>query len=206
MSVDDELKRILPVLKKISPKIKIPISIDTRQAEVARIALQEGVSWVNDVSGLSDPQMAHIVSEAQATVVLMHMQGTPQTMQDNPQYQNVVYDVLNNLRNKIELACGAMIKRENIIVDPGIGFGKTLEHNVELFKNVGEFLSLGCPVMLGFSRKRMVKALFGESQDEIKVGNQILNLLAAQKGVSWLRVHDVAETKRVLDILKKMGD
>lgn len=206
VSINDELKRILPVLKKISPKIKIPISIDTRHAEIAHKALQEGVTWVNDISGLSDPQMARVVSDGQATVVLMHMQGEPSTMQNNPQYKNVVEDIMTDLQRKIEVALDTGIQGDKIIIDPGIGFGKSFEHNLELFKHINKFESLGYPIMLGFSRKKMVKVLFGENSEEIKVGNQILNVLAAQKGISWLRVHDVAETKKILNALERMGE
>lgn len=206
VSVDEEIKRLRPVLQKISGKIKVPLSVDTRHAAVARMAIEEGVSWVNDVSALSDPEMVSVVSHYQVKIVLMHMKGTPQTMQDHPQYQDVVYEVFDELQNKIELARASMVKMDNIIVDPGIGFGKSLEDNLKIFKNLETFQKLNCPVLIGFSRKRVVKALFGETSEMIKMGNLSMSLLAIQKGVQFLRVHDVAETKILVNVLGKMGD
>ncbi len=200
--IDEEVLRVRPVLKRLAQVLKIPISIDTRHAAVARIALEEGASWINDVSALGDPDMASIARHYNVPIVLMHMKGKPQTMQESPHYEDAVSEVFGFLKNKIESAVRSMIKRENIIVDPGIGFGKRFEDNLSLFQNLKKIQELGCPVLIGFSRKRFVKSLFGESVDSMRIGNLTLSVLALQKGVQILRVHEVAETKRLVNGLK----
>ena len=188
----EELNRLRPVLKRLIPKLNIPVSVDTTKPEVAEAALDEGASIVNDISGLrSNRPLAKLVASRGASIVLMHRQGTPRTMQKNPRYLHVVSDVKAALKRSIGAAREAGIPRSRILVDPGFGFGKNADHNFQLLSHLDEFASLGYPVLVGLSRKSFLGNLLG-----IPVGERLHVSVAAAsaailKGAHVLRVHDV---------------
>lgn len=201
--VEEELQRVIPVVEGLVAKTKIPISIDTTKAEVARQALAVGAQIINDITALrGDPLMPEVVRSSQAGVILMHMQGTPQTMQTDPQYEDVVAEVKGFLAESIEFAMGHGIGRERIVLDPGIGFGKTFEHNLELVQRLSELQSLTCPVLLGVSRKGMIGRMTGRPLEERLAGSlAVASVAVLQGGCQILRVHDVAETIDVVNVL-----
>ena len=193
VSVDEELRRIVPVLEQLAG---LPISIDTAKAQVARRALELGAELVNDVTALrADPEVAEAAAEADAYVCLMHMQGEPRTMQASPAYEDVVSEVKAFLEERIGLAVEAGIREDRILVDPGIGFGKTVEHNFELIRRLDELAALGRPVVVGFSRKSSLGRILGDP--EAKTGPLSASIAAAvaayERGATILRVHDVKE-------------
>ena len=192
----EEIARTAPVIGALSGQLELPISIDTRKGAVARAALQAGAAMVNDVSALGfDPQLAGVVAEGGVPVCLMHARGTPETMQDDPRYDDVLLDVYDALAARIAAAEAAGIRRERIIVDPGIGFGKTLQHNLALLRGIALFHGLGCPVLLGASRKSFIGRLSGEAAAGRRLAGSLAVALAAMaQGVQIVRVHDVAET------------
>ena len=189
-----ELARVLPVIERLARDGRCAISVDTRKAVVARAALERGAHIVNDISAMGDPEMAEVVRGAGAGVILMHMQGEPRTMQDNPRYGDVVADVRAFLSKRLEAALGAGIRAEAVAVDPGFGFGKTLEHNLELMARLPELASLGRPLVVGVSRKRMLGALTGRPvEDRLSAGLAALTVCVLQ-GAHGVRVHDVKES------------
>jgi dihydropteroate synthase len=194
-----ELERVLPVIEGLAGG-PTPLSIDTSKAAVARAALAAGASFVNDVTALrGDPDMAGIVADAGAEVCLVHMLGEPRTMQDDPRYQDVVAEVRRFLEERLAFAVGMGIPEERIWLDPGIGFGKTLEHNLELIRRLDEIVAVGRPVVFGASRKRFLGALTGRPEAERVAGTVAANLLAFERGAAMFRVHDVGPT---LDALR----
>jgi len=196
----EELGRVVPVveaLAKDGPKV----SIDTSKTEVARAALDAGASMVNDVTALrADPDLAALCAERDCEVVLMHMLGDPRTMQENPVYHDVVDDIKVFLAERIEFATVAGIRRERIWIDPGIGFGKTVEHNLELHRRLGEFAELGRPVAFGSSRKSFIGKLTGAGVDQRLGGTIASNVIAYANGARMLRVHDVAPMHEALTV------
>ena len=193
----EELRRVIPVIEGIAAAApQVQISVDTMKLAVAAAALEAGASYVNDVSGFArEPEIAELVAEAGCDCCLMHMLGSPQTMQDEPRYDDVVAEVCEFLSERAELALGAGIKRERIAVDPGIGFGKTLEHNLDLLANLGAVAELGFPVVIGLSRKRFLGELTGAERPEQRVAATVAaNVLAFERGASVFRVHDVRAT------------
>lgn len=188
-----EIKRVLPVVTALVDMGAL-ISIDTTKAEVARAALEAGASIVNDVSAMTiDPEMPAIVRQYEAGVVLMHMQGTPRTMQTNPAYQNVVQDIRDWLDERATEAIAAGIPRDQIAIDPGIGFGKTLEHNLDIIANLNQFSKLGFPVLMGMSRKRFIGDLTETRIPQDRLAGSLAALTASiLQGAHVLRVHDVA--------------
>jgi dihydropteroate synthase len=203
MAIDpaDEIARTAPVIAAIrSAGIATPISIDTRKAAVAEAALAVGAAIVNDVAALTyDAGMAGFVAGAQAPIILMHAQGTPQTMQLGPRYDDVLLDVYDFLAARIDAAVAAGIARDRIAVDPGIGFGKTTAHNLALLQRLALFHSLGCPILLGASRKRFIGAISGaEAPDARMPGSLAVALAGVAQGVQMIRVHDVTETRAAL--------
>lgn len=192
VSEAEELRRVVPVISALSQRTRVPISIDTTKAAVARAALEAGASIVNDVSGLTfDPAIVDVCRETSAGVVCMHIQGTPQTMQIDPHYDDVVRDVCGWLKARLDLLTASGIPAERILLDPGIGFGKTPEHNVKLLSNVDELKRLGCPVLVGHSRKRFIGKLLGRKVDERNFGTVGIAIALAQQKVDVLRIHDV---------------
>lgn len=206
VDVQEELSRVLPILEAIRRECSIAISIDTRKPDVARAAIAAGADCWNDVSALTfAPDSLATAVSLDVPVVLMHAQGDPKTMQQDPQYRDVTGDVLNFLVGRIGQAVQAGLKLSNIIVDPGIGFGKTLEHNLTLLRDLPRFVALGRPVLIGASRKRFIAALDKGAEVGERLGGSVAAaLFAAQHGAQILRVHDVAETRQALTVQKAL--
>lgn len=201
VTADVEQKRILPVIAGLRSKTDCPISVDTTKSDVAAAALAEGATWVNDISALrSDANMAGVIAEADAGVVLMHMQGTPKTMQQAPQYADVVRDVRDFLLARVDVAVAAGIQRDRIILDPGIGFGKTLEHNIALLRGLSLLCESGYPVLVGLSRKSFLGAILDLPAKERLEGTIAANTIAILQGASMIRVHDVKEGRRTANV------
>ncbi|BDU49907.1 dihydropteroate synthase [Haliovirga abyssi] len=202
VTAEQELERLIPVVEELRKEIDLPISIDTYKSEVAKEMLERGVHIINDITGLKgDPKLSEVISDYEALAVIMHMQGTPQNMQKNPEYEDVVADVIEELRKSIQIAEISGIRDKNIIVDPGIGFGKTVKHNLEIFKRLKEFKSLGMPILIGASRKSMIGEILDLPIGERIEGSVALAVAASLKGASILRVHDVKETYRALKMI-----
>ncbi len=203
----DEIERVLPVVQRLAAGGQA-VSIDTRKAAVAEAALGAGARLVNDVSGLTwDDRMASVVAVSGAPVVIMHMAGDPQTMQDDPRYEDVLVDVFAWLEERVAAAEDAGIARERILVDPGIGFGKSVAHNLALMNGLALFHGLGCPIVLGASRKRMIGALAGEAPADRRLpGSLALALKAVEQGAQIVRVHDVPETMQALKVWRGLRD
>jgi dihydropteroate synthase len=200
VSLDEELRRVVPVLERL---VDVPVSIDTSKAEVARRALVLGAELVNDVTALrGDPETAAVVAEAGAYVCLMHMQGAPRTMQASPTYDDVVSDVAAFLEERLRYAVDAGIAEERVLLDPGIGFGKTMEQNFELVRRLPELVALGRPVVVGFSRKSSLGRVLGDPA--AKTGPLAASVAAAvtayERGATVLRVHDVREHVEALTV------
>jgi dihydropteroate synthase len=189
--VDEELRRVIPAVEVVA-QCGVPISVDTAKADVARQAVQRGATIINDITALlGDPEMPRVVSESGAAVVLMHMAGTPQTMQDDPRYDNVVEEIRDWLARRADAVCALGVPRDHIALDPGIGFGKTHEHNWALMRRIDRFASLGCVVLVGASRKRFLGKVTGRPVTELAVATAVSSLAAATRGAQILRVHDV---------------
>lgn len=201
----EELARVLPVLAGLRD-IAAPISIDTCKPAVMRAALAAGASMVNDVNALQAPDALEAVAESDAAVCLMHKQGDPQSMQLAPQYADVMDEVVNFLRLRVQAAQAAGIARERIVVDPGFGFGKTLGHNLTLLKNMRAYAELGVPVLAGLSRKSMLGAITGRDVNERVAASVAAALIAVQRGATIVRVHDVRETVDALKIWNSVNE
>jgi dihydropteroate synthase len=200
-----ELERVVPVICELANKLTLPISIDTTQSKVAEAALDAGAAMVNDISALRfDESMADLVAERQVPVVLMHMQGTPADMQIDPRYEDVIGEIKVFLRQRIAFATGHGIKRERIIVDVGIGFGKRLEHNLTLLARISEFCELGLPVLVGHSRKRFLGEFFGLEADQRDQATLAVSTYLAGKGVHMVRVHDVGPTRKAVELIHRL--
>ena len=203
VALDEEIARTAPVIAALrAGGLDCPISIDTRKAGVARAALAAGAGIVNDVSAMGfDAGMAALVAEAAAPVILMHAQGDPATMQADPQYDDVLLDVFDFLAARVALAEAAGIPRDRIAVDPGIGFGKTLQHNLTLLNRLSVFHDLGLPVLLGASRKRFIGTIGAEAEAARRMpGSLAVALAGVAQGMQMIRVHDVAETRQALSL------
>ncbi len=200
--MEAEVARTEPVITALSRQISAPISIDTRKAPVAAAALDAGAAVVNDVSGLTyDAGLAALCVQRQVPVCVMHAQGTPDVMQQQPEYEDVLLDVYDMLATQVEHLEQMGLPRSHVIVDPGIGFGKTLDHNLALLQRISLFHSLGCVILLGASRKRFIGSLSGvDAADQRIHGSVGVAVAAAAQGVQILRVHDVAQTRQALDL------
>ena len=194
VSLDEELQRVIPVIEKIREHSDVAVSIDTSKPAVMQAAIAAGANMVNDVNALHAGGAIEVCVKYQLPVCLMHKQGAPQTMQDNPQYVDVVEEVKCYLLSRIESCIAAGIKSENIIIDPGFGFGKTLENNLSLLKEIHQFCVLNAPVLVGISRKSMFGQLLGREVNERLVASTSAAVIAYQQGARFFRVHDVAET------------
>jgi dihydropteroate synthase len=199
VSAEEELSRIIPIIERIAAESSVLISVDTYKSTVARKALAAGASVVNDISGLRfSPDMAEVAAAANAAVVIMHTKGMPRDMQHNPVYDDVVPEVMAYLGEGIELAVKAGVDREKILIDPGIGFGKTLEHNLSLLRRLDEFRGLGRPILLGTSRKKFIGTILDLPVPEERVdGTAATVALGIERGAHIVRVHDVARMKQV---------
>lgn len=198
VSEEEELGRLAPVLKILSPRLKIPISIDTRKPGVAEAAFREGAVLLNDVSALESPGMVESVVRHGVPVILMHKKGEPATMQVDPGYDDVLAEVGSYLEGRIRFAVERGVDREKILIDPGLGFGKRLEDNVAILQHLPTFESLKAPVVVGASRKSFLRKIFGEDDASILAGSVAASVLAAVRGASILRVHDVAATQAAI--------
>ena len=212
VSPEEELKRVRPVVEGLLQKVDVPISIDTRRPIVAKEIIELGAKMVNDVSGLRDPEMVSTVADLNVPVVVMHMLGTPKTMQEKPEYKDVMGEIIGYLRSQIEKAVKGGIQRENIIVDPGIGFGKTVEHNLEIIRRLGEMRSLGLPILVGASRKSFIGKILDSEMAERLEGSLAALVSSVLNGANIVRVHDVEESVRAAKIVdsiisgKLLGD
>lgn len=199
VALDDELSRVVPVVRELVRQTRTPVSIDTSKAEVARQCLEAGAAIVNDISGLTfDADMPRICRESACGVIVMHIQGTPQTMQVAPHYDDVIVDLCQHFTRRLSELEAAGIARERIVVDPGIGFGKTAEHNLQLLSHIENFHALGRPVLIGHSRKRFLKKVLGRDIEERDAGTLGVSLALAAQGTDVLRVHDVRATRDAL--------
>lgn len=202
VALEEELDRVVPVIEAIRKESDIPLSIDTYKSAVAAAALEAGVNAVNDISGLRfDSQMAATIKKYDAAVVLMHIQGTPRNMQQNPHYQNLIDEILHHLQDSVRMALNAGIARNKITIDPGIGFGKTVAHNYAILRYLGEFRSLRLPLLVSISRKSMIGKLLKLPVDQRLEGSLAAMSCAIQNGVDMVRVHDVRESVRAVRVV-----
>jgi dihydropteroate synthase len=204
VSADEELDRVIPVIEHLAREFDIPVSVDTSKAIVMREAVAAGARMINDVCALESEDAMSTAAGLGVPVCLMHMQGKPRSMQDAPVYDNVTDEVTDYLRGRIEASLAAGIDLSDIIIDPGFGFGKKLEHNLQLLRELDSLTELGVPVLVGLSRKSMLGAMTGRGVDDRLAGSLALALLAVQKGAAIIRVHDVAPTVDILSVLRRM--
>jgi dihydropteroate synthase len=201
VSTDEEIRRVLPVVEALAGRVAVPLSIDTTKPEVASLAMRAGASVINDIRGLlGDDELPRVVAESGAAVVLMHMKGTPRTMQRHPSYADVVTEVYDELARRIDRAESFGIDRPRIAIDPGIGFGKTASHNWELLRNLDRLAGLGCAVLIGTSRKRFLGDLTGRDVGERATASVVSSLLAIDLGADIVRVHDIAPMADALKV------
>lgn len=199
--IEEELGRVTPAIKAlVGAKIPVPVSIDTSKPEVMQAAVNAGAGMINDVRALQEPGALGVAEKAGVPICLMHMQGKPRTMQEHPQYNDVVDDIVSFLKQRIQACVDAGISREKLLVDPGFGFGKTLEQNLALLKHLDSFLSLQSPVLVGISRKSMIGSLLEATVEQRKVGSISAAVIAAWQGAAIIRTHDVRETVEALKI------
>lgn len=198
--IAEEIARVVPVVEAIASRIPVIVSVDTTKLEVARLALEAGAHIINDIRGLDEPGLAGLVARSGAGVVLMHMQGTPRTMQLDPRYDDVVREVRDDLARRVDRAERAGIPRSRIAIDPGIGFGKRTVHNLELLRGLEQLTTVGCPILIGTSRKGFLGKIIGRPLDD-RVGASVASALAAAAaGAKILRVHDVGPTVDALKV------
>ncbi|ARU55569.1 dihydropteroate synthase [Oleiphilus messinensis] len=199
VSVQEEVDRVMPIVERVNGELDVAISVDTSSPELMALAISAGVDLINDVRALTSSGAIESVLSADVSVCLMHMQGTPGTMQSNPDYDSVTGEVFRFLEARTQACIEAGIERARIILDPGFGFGKKLEHNLSLLANLGDLSALNQPILIGVSRKSMFGDLLGRPVDERLIGSVVAAALAVERGASIIRVHDVGET---LDALK----
>ncbi|MBN1351242.1 dihydropteroate synthase [candidate division KSB1 bacterium] len=207
VAAEDELKRVIPVIKLIRKETDAAISIDTTKSAVAKAALDAGANIINDISALSyDPQMADVAQKSGAPVILMHIKGTPKSMQDHPFYSDVISEICSYLQSRIEYAVESGIKKSKIIIDPGIGFGKRVEDNFEIINSLTRFKNIGCPVLVGPSRKSFIGAVLNVPPRDRKAGTTAAVAVSIVNGADIIRVHDVyemAQVAKMVDLLTK---
>ncbi len=215
---DEEIRRVMPVIENLAKRLSIPISIDTMKAAVARRAIEAGASMINDISALRfDPDMAAVAKAFDTPVVLMHMLGDPKTMQKSPSYDDLIFEIRGFLKDAIRRAASQGISKSKLIIDPGIGFGKTVSHNLLLINQLESFASLEVPILIGPSRKAFIRKLLKNEQSEdispdspiVEIGTQAAVAAAVLRGAHIVRVHDVANTRatiRILDAMKAAQD
>ena len=204
VGVQQELDRVIPVIEAIREHSDIPISLDTSKTEVMRAGVGAGANMINDVNALRAEGAIAAVSSLQVPVCLMHMQGQPRTMQHNPQYEDCVADVIAFLLQRVEACVQGGIARCEIALDPGFGFGKTLPHNIALFRGLDRFVRTGYPVMIGVSRKTMIGEMIGRPVEQRVTGSAVAAAIAASQGVAIVRVHDVAETRDAMVVMQML--
>ncbi len=201
VTIDDELNRVIPTIREIRQNHQTLISIDTSKAAVARNALSAGADIINDVSALrKDPEMLQLVKETEVPVIIMHMQGTPETMQVEPHYEDVVEEILVFFKERLSWLESHGVDTRRIIIDPGIGFGKKLQHNLSILKHLKRFSKLGQPVLLGHSRKRFIGDITGLEVTERDFPTAIISALALSKKIAMVRVHDIVSTRQAIEV------
>ena len=203
VSIDEELGRVIPVIKELA-KTGTPISIDSYKPDVAKKALAAGAAMINDINGLRSEGMAELAAKYDTPVCIMHMQGTPRDMQKNPAYADVVKDIKHFLKKQAEYAIKKGVKKDRILIDPGIGFGKTTEHNIQIIKNIGEFKKLGYPVLIGPSRKSFIGNILNIPVEERLAGTIAASTICAINGADMLRVHDVKGVKQAVKLAERI--
>jgi dihydropteroate synthase len=209
VSLEEERRRVIPVLKRLLKELDLPISVDTYKAEIAREALDLGAHLINDISALREPKLASLITQYKVPLIIMHMQGTPRNMQENPHYDSLIPEIISFLKERIKKAEEAGIDPESIIIDPGIGFGKTVEHNLEIINRLEEFKVLGKPILIGTSRKSFIGKVLGLPLEERLEGTAATLAISILKGANIVRVHDVKEMVRVArmtDAIKLVTD
>lgn len=203
VSLQEELARVIPLIETLHAQIGVPISIDTYKAPVARAALAAGAAMVNDISALRfDPDMPHLVAETGVPLVLMHMQGTPRDMQRQPRYQNLIGEIKAFFQERLEFALACGIARDKIILDPGIGFGKTWQHNLEIIHRLDEFLDLGCPLLLGASRKAFIGRVLDLPVTQRDIGTLGVIAVGLVRGAKIIRTHNVSWGRQVVTMVE----
>jgi dihydropteroate synthase len=205
VDLEEELRRVIPVIERLAASLAIPVSVDTRKPEVMRAAIAAGASMINDVAALGEPGAIAAVADSDVAVCLMHMQGEPHTMQLAPRYGDVLAEVRGFLRERVMRCVEAGIARSRLVVDPGFGFGKTLAHNLELLRRLREIAADGVPVLAGVSRKSLIAALAGRENADRLAGSLALATIAAQNGARIVRAHDVGPTVDALRIVMAIG-
>lgn len=216
VSEEEEIRRVIPVIKALATRVSIPISIDTRKAEVAKQAIDAGASMINDITAMRfDPRMATVAAECDVPVILMHMKGTPQTMQLEPVYDDLIGEIISFLKQSIEFACQKGVPKSHLFIDPGIGFGKTFDHNLKILRELEAFKSLGVPIVIGTSRKAFIRNILKDKNGtpaspqslEVEIGTQATIATAILNGAHVVRVHNVAMTKstvKIIDAIKNV--
>jgi dihydropteroate synthase len=206
VSLEDELARVIPVIKALAKTTDITLSIDTSKPEVMTQAVQAGAKLINDVCALSADGALEAVAKMDVGVCLMHMQGSPRNMQNNPEYEDVIAEIKHFITGRIKACVEAGISENRLILDPGFGFGKTYEHNLEILRRLDEFKSFGLPLLVGLSRKTMIGEMLGGKAVESSITGSVSGvIIAVQNGADIVRVHDVAETKDVLMVLRSVS-
>ena len=202
VSEEEEIRRVIPVVQEIREKSKIIISVDTRKKNVAERALDSGADMINDISGLQhNMEMAKLIARRKVPIILMHMRGTPKDMQEHPYYKNTVSEILRELQSSISKAMGAGIEHDKIIIDPGIGFGKRLEDNLRIIRELQSFKSLNLPVLIGLSRKSFIGQILDKPVEKRLIGTIVANTVAILNGANIIRVHDVGQTVEMVKII-----
>ena len=202
VSTEEELARVIPVVRLLKNHFHLPVSVDTSNPSVITAAVAEGADLINDVRALTRPGAMAAAVTAGAPVCIMHMPAEPDVMQQNPRYDDVVREVRDYLLSRVAACRDAGIQPEQIVLDPGFGFGKTLEHNLQLFRALPDFVAMGYPVLVGVSRKRMIAALLGSESEDRTQGSVAMAMLAAQKGARIVRVHDVRQTAEAIRVME----
>lgn len=197
-----ECKRVIPVIKALKESMSVPLSIDTYHPQTLEAAIEAGVDFVNDITALTDPEMMRLTAQAGLPVCLMHMQGTPQQMQASPHYTDVVEEIVDFFEARLVACAQAGITREKIFLDPGFGFGKNLDHNLQLLAHLHRFTSLGCPLLIGLSRKSMWEHLLGIEPEERLIASTTGAVIAALQAPCLIRTHDVAAMKQAIQVIK----
>ena len=205
VSLDEEISRVIPVIEGIRKESDVCISIDTTKSEVATAALNSGASLINDVSAMEvDPLMIDVALKFDCPIIIMHMKGTPKSMQENPQYESLISDIKDYLQERVDFIVSKGINSKKIVIDPGIGFGKTVENNFEIINNLNHFTKMGFPVMLGASRKSFIGISLDLPEEDRLEGSLAANIIGLQNGAKIFRVHDVAETNKAFVIANKI--
>jgi len=202
LNEEEEIRRVVPVIEEVAKRTDVPISVDTYKSQVAKAALDAGAAIINDISGLHfDPQMAKVAARYDAPVVIMHIKGTPKTMQQNPQYRDLMGEIISYHKEGIKRAEDAGLDPQKVIIDPGIGFGKTLEHNLKILRDLGELKALKRPILIGPSRKNFIGAILNVEVTKRLYGTLASVALAVANGAHIVRVHDVKATREAVDVV-----